>query len=158
MKRSASSKDSPPERPTLFIDRNAWSNALGAALDEAGIPFEAHRRHFGEHDKTPESDDSTWLRAVANRGWVVVTRDKNIRYRINELAAMQAAKLHVFVFTQGALTGRETGQLLVDAYQAIAKAIVTHAPPAFFSVLRNGVVKLLKVRDSEDVGNCKELD
>lgn len=145
MKRFASSKDSRPDRLTLFIDRSAWSNALHAALDEASIPHQAHRWHFAEQDEQAEKDDSAWLRAVADRGWVVVTRDKNIRYRVNELAAMRAANLHVFVFTQGALTARETGRLLVECYPAIAQAAATIAPPALFSIARSGNVRPLRV-------------
>src|SRR5262245_26784965 len=107
-KRSVSSSDSPPEPRTIFIDRCAWSAAIGEALSTAGIPFVAHHHRFA-HD-TP---DQEWLAAAADRGWLVVTRDQRIRYRANELAAMRRAKLHVFVFTQGGLTGAETGAILV---------------------------------------------
>jgi predicted nuclease of predicted toxin-antitoxin system len=147
LKPSASNKDSRPNQPTLFIDRSAWSNALHAALEAAGISHEAHRWHFAKQDEQAEEDDSEWLRAVADRGWVVVTRDKNIRYRVNELAAMRAAKLHVFVFTQGALTARETGRLLVDCYPAIVQAVQQTRPPAFFSIARSGQVRPLKLAD-----------
>lgn len=145
MTRSDSNKDSRPDGPTLFIDRSAWSNALGGALDGAGISHEVHRRHFPETDDIAEADDSGWLRAVADRGWVVITRDKNIRYRPNELKAMRAAKLHVFVFTDGTLTGRETGELLVSAFPAIAAAAATIEPPAFFSIRAGGQVNPLNV-------------
>ena len=147
MKRSASSSGKPHKRPTLFIDRNAWSGALGAALDEAGIPYEVHQRHFAKHDKVPETDDSYWLRAVADRGWAVITRDKNIRFRINELAAMREANLHVFVFTRGALTGAETGRLLVASYDAITRTIATVEPPRFFSITADGKVRPLITSD-----------
>ena len=97
-KRSASSSGSQPEpkQRTLFIDRRAWSAALGRALDEGGIGFLAHHERFS-HD-TP---DEIWLSAAADESWLVVTRDQRFRYRANELAAMQRARLHVFIFTQG---------------------------------------------------------
>ena len=149
MKRSDSSKDSRPDAPTLFIDRSAWSNALGAALRDAGIAFEEHRKHFASQDTEPELDDSSWLRAVADHGWAVVTRDKNIRYRVNELSAMRAAKLHVFVFTSGALTASETGRLLVQAYPEIVAATNVVEPPAFFSITSKGFVNRLKIGSNE---------
>ena len=76
----------------LFIDRCAWSAALGRAMREAGIEFAAHHDHFA-HD----APDASWLSAAADKGWLVVTRDQRIRYRANELAAMRRARLHVFV-------------------------------------------------------------
>jgi hypothetical protein len=135
----------PPDLVTLFIDRNAWSNALHLALNNAGIPHEAHRWHFAEQDQKAEIDDSEWLRAVAERGWVVVTRDKNIRYRVNELSAMKEANLHVFVFTRGALTAAETGDLLVKAYPLIVKAVMSTPSPAFFSITGSGAVAPLRI-------------
>lgn len=123
----------------LFIDRCAWSAALGRALNEAGIGFVAHHAQFA-HD-TP---DETWLAAAANHGWLVVTRDQRIRYRANELAAMRRARLHVFVFTQGGLTGAETGSILVRCHAAMLRQAAQVSPPAFFSLTRSGEVNRLK--------------
>ena len=138
-KPSASSIDSPPDPRALFVDRCAWSGALGRALTEAAITFVAHHDLF-EHD-TP---DEIWLCAAADKGWLVVTRDQRIRYRANELAAMRRARLHVFVFTQGGLTGAETGSILVRCHAEMLRAARDVAPPAFFSLTRRGDVNRLK--------------
>ena len=140
-KRSASSNVSPRELApaALFIDRCAWSGALARSLREAGIAFVAHHERFA-HD-TP---DDVWLAAAADRGWLVVTRDQRIRYRANELAAMQRARLHVFVFTQGGLTGAETGSILVRCHAALLRFAAETPPPAFFSLTRSGEVHRLK--------------
>ena len=127
------------EQRTLFIDRCAWSTALGRALGEGGIGFIAHHERFS-HD-TP---DEIWLSAAADKSWLVVTRDQRIRYRANELAAMQRARLHVFVFTQGGLTAAETGSILVRCHAAMMRQAAHVAPPAFFSLTRSGEVKQLK--------------
>ena len=73
-------------RPTLFIDRDTWSYVLDDALRAAGIPFVAHRQLFA-----PDTPDTEWIAEVGRRGWVVVTRDKNIRRRPNELRAVRDA-------------------------------------------------------------------
>ena len=138
-KRSASNTGSRPEPRTLFIDRCAWSAALGRALNGAGIDFVAHRDRF-VHD-TP---DEVWLTAAADTGWLVVTRDSRIRYRANELAAMQRARLHVFVLTQGSLTGAETGSVVVRCHSAMLRQAAAVAAPAFFSLTRAGEVHRLK--------------
>ena len=108
-------------------------------MTQAGIPFVAHHDHFTH--KTP---DEEWLAAAADKGWLVVTRDQRIRYRANELAAMQRARLHVFVFTQGGLTGAETGSILVRCHAAMLRSAAQVTPPAFFSLTRGGEVSRLK--------------
>ncbi len=131
--------DSPPESRQLFIDRCAWSGALGHALESAGIGFVAHH-HLFRHD-TP---DDEWLAAAADSAWLVVTRDQRIRYRANDLAAMKRARLHVFVFSQGGLTAQETGHILVRCYPPMLRQASIVEPPAFFSLARSGDVNRLK--------------
>lgn len=74
-----------------------------------------------------------------------MTRDQRIRYRANELAAMKRARLHVFVFTQGGLTGTETGSILVSCHAAMQRYAREVAPPAFFSLTRRCEVNRLKI-------------
>jgi PIN like domain len=137
-KPSASSSAAP--EVTLFIDRCAWSGALGRALQEHRIPFVAHHERFA-----PDAPDDQWLRAAAGQGWVVVTRDQRIRYKVNEQAAAVQAGLHLFVFTQGGLTAAATADILVRAYPALCTRVATQAPPAFWSLQKSGAVSLLKL-------------
>jgi predicted nuclease of predicted toxin-antitoxin system len=131
----------PPELPqrVLFIDRDLWSRHLDDALRAAGIPFEAHRDHFD--DDTPDPD---WLTAVGARGWVVLTRDQRIRTRPNELAAVRAARLHVFALTSGNLSAAATAQLVLAAWPALQRAVAEHEPPMLWSITRGGVIQALK--------------
>jgi hypothetical protein len=130
----------PPERPTLFIDRCAWSGLLGRALAAAGIPFVEHGQLFPQ-----ACPDEVWLEGVAGKGWLVVTRDQRIRYKVNEQAAAVRAGLHLFVFTQGGLPAARTADLLIAAYPAMARFAVTDAAPAFYSIQLGGEVARLKV-------------
>ena len=125
---------------TLFIDRCAWSKKLAAALDAASIPYVAHHLHFA-HD-TP---DEVWLTAVREHGWLIVTRDQRIRYKINEHRALVEARLHMFVLTQGGLTAAETGEIIVRAYPEIVQSALNIEPPALFSVTRSAEVRQLKL-------------
>ncbi|RZL56558.1 MAG: hypothetical protein EOP70_06600 [Variovorax sp.] len=122
-------------RPVLFVDRCAWSVKLGAALDTANIPYVPHNRHF-RHD-TP---DEVWLTAVKDNGWLILTRDQRIRYRINEHRALVDAKLMMFVLSQGGLTAEETGRIVCHAYPEIVRQSLSNSPPALFSVTRSGEV------------------
>jgi len=115
---------------------------LGAALDAASIPYVPHKLHF-KHD-TP---DDVWLTAVKNSGWLILTRDGRIRYRVNEHRALVEAKLMMFVLSQGGLTAEETGRIVCAAYpEIVRKSIITQAP-ALFSITRSGGVNRLKLTD-----------
>ena len=128
-KPSASSSASPPEIPLLFIDRCAWSQRLDDALKEAGIPFVAHREKF-----EPACDDTVWLTVAGQEGWVVITRDKNIRRKANELLAFREAKLIVFALASGNASAADTAALVTELYPKFLKLAKTTKPPAMFSV------------------------
>jgi hypothetical protein len=130
----------PPDAPVLFIDRCAWSRALGQALQAASVPFVPHFELF-----QPDAPDEEWLHGIAQKGWPVITRDRRIRYKVNEQAAVVRARLHLFAFTQGSLSAAETGQLLVSAYPEIAKCVQRDEPPAFYSLQRSSKVARLKL-------------
>ncbi len=126
--------------PVLFIDRCAWSKKLGEALDLAGIPYIAHHSLFA-----PDAADEDWLTAVKDNGWVILTRDKNIRYKANEHRALVDAGLFMLVLTQGGLSAEETGRIVTQAYPEICKVIAKSSPPAIFSLTRASEVNPLKL-------------
>jgi PIN like domain len=75
----------------------------------------------------------------------MLTRDRRIRYRKNELRALVDSKLMMFVLTQGGLSAEETGRIVCAAYAAIVKQAAQNEAPALFSVLRSGEVNKLKL-------------
>ena len=113
---------------------------LGNALREAGIPFVSHQERFA-----PNAPDDEWLTGVADKGWLVVTRDQRIRYKINEQQAAVRARLHLFVFTQGGLSAAETATILVHACPAMCRRATSRPPPAFWSLQRSGDVTALRL-------------
>lgn len=127
--------------PPLFIDRDASSRALFAALEAAGRVYIAHRDHFA-----PTTPDPDWLRVAGSRGWVVLTRDQNIRRKPNELAAIKDARVVLFVLTSGNLSAEATGRIVVDAYERIMAAARAAPRPAIFSLTREGRVHPLRFR------------
>lgn len=130
-----------PPDPVLFIDRDAWSRALGEALTAASIAFVAHHQRFA-----PAAPDDEWLAEVGAEGWLVLTRDQNIRRRPNELAAVRAAKLCLFVLGQGNLSAAETARIVVDAWPRMLRAARGARRPAIFTLTRGGEVRKLGLR------------
>jgi hypothetical protein len=76
---------------TFFTDRDLGKQ-FPALLRNAGISVEGHIDHFPDDAK-----DEDWIVEVGKRGWAVVTHDKRIRYKQNELAAVKAAGIAMFV-------------------------------------------------------------
>lgn len=128
-----------PAGPVLFIDRDLWSHKLDEALRHAGVPFEAHRDHFADDVPDPQ-----WLRAVGQRGWAVVTRDKAIRRRPNELAAVRQARMHVFALTSGKLSAADSVEAVLAAWPQIQQAVAETEPPMLWSIARDGSVRSVK--------------
>jgi hypothetical protein len=130
----------PPDwHVTLFIDRDTWSRKLDAALRQAEISFVAHHERFA-----PDTPDPVWLRECGARHWAVVTRDKAIRRRPNELRAVREAGVHLFALTSGNLSAAETAALLVAAWPAMERAVRDTAPPALYAITRTARVTLIK--------------
>lgn len=54
-----------------------------AILSGAGLAVERHGDHF-----RPDCPDEEWLAEIGRRGWVGVTHDQQIRYKVNERDAV----------------------------------------------------------------------
>ena len=72
------------------------------ALRAAGADVRVHVEHF-----TQGTSDADWLRAIRGHRWVVLTKDKNMRRRPLEIAALMESGLRVFAVTASDLTGEE---------------------------------------------------
>ena len=138
-KKRSASNNAPPERPTLFIDRCARSGAMRRALQEAGIPFVAHDDLFA-----PDCPDAEWLLAIKGKGWLVITRDDNIRRKANEQKAFRDAGLFVFVLASGNAPAAEHAALVVELYPDFIKETRRARPPAIFSVTRGHTISRLR--------------
>lgn len=82
--------------------------------------------------------DSVWLTEAGKKGWVVLTRDKRIRYRMLERMALESARVRAFVFTGGNVTGRETGEILVRALPKIERIARSDPGPFIYHLGRAG--------------------
>lgn len=133
-------KRRPPE-PAAFINHDAWSRALGKALSAAGITHVAHHQRFA-----PAALDEEWLAVAGAEGWLVLTRDQHIRRRPNELAAVKAARVCMFVLGQGNLSAAETAQIVVAAHPQMLRAARGARRPAVFTLTRSGAIRQLKLR------------
>ena len=103
----SNSTSKPPDPPLVFfIDECLGTSKVPAALVTAGAEAKTLTDVFAQGVK-----DVDWLKALQDRDWIVITKDKNIRRRPLEAQALIAAGLRVFVITATDLTGEEAGQV-----------------------------------------------
>lgn len=106
---------------------------MDEALRDAGIPFIAHHERFS--DDIPDED---WLGVAGTEGWIVITRDKNIRRKPNEIKAYRDNNVIAFVLASGNATAEDTARLVVALHPRILRKARTIKPPAMFSVALAG--------------------
>jgi hypothetical protein len=74
---------------------------------------------------------------------VVLTKDKAIRHRGTELAALQAAGVAAFVLTAKGLTGPQNGAVLARALPAILRFLTGNRPPFIAAISSSGRITML---------------
>lgn len=137
-KPSVASLPSPPERLVFFVDRSLGRKVIPGALRGAGEEVRVHDDHFPQDAK-----DEMWLAEAGKSGWVVLTKDKHIRYRAAEILALRAANVRAFVLSaSGDLSGAEVSQIFVKALPSMKRLCQRTAPPFIALVGRDGTVRL----------------
>jgi hypothetical protein len=130
---AASSTSRPPEPLTFFLDESLDGASVVEALRDAGALVERLTEHFDRG--TP---DEVWLTLAGQRSWIVLTRDKRIRYRQLERLALQAAKVRAFVFTGGNVTAKDTAAILVRALPRMNNIARADTGPFIYHLGRSG--------------------
>lgn len=107
---------------TFFTDRNL-GNTFPDILQAAGISVERHSDHFADNASDPD-----WLAGTKGNGWVVLTRDKAIRRRPNEIQAVEDARVAMLV-----LIGKSRHAILAEnfirALPRVEAFLTAHKPP-----------------------------
>lgn len=95
--------------------------------------MEIHDDHF-----PPDEKDKVWLQEVGRKGWLVLTKDRKIRYRGPEVAALAGAGVGAFVLRAGNVQGQDMGQIFVKALPAMKRFAAKTARPFIVSVAQSG--------------------
>jgi predicted nuclease of predicted toxin-antitoxin system len=125
---------------TFFIDRSLGQEQVIRALKAQGATVERHDDHFAKDAPDPE-----WLAEVGARGWIVISKDKRIRYRGAERAAVHGAKIGLFIFIGGNMTGPQLAARIASALMQMVLVVETQERPFIATISKAGIVK---VRDT----------
>lgn len=89
--------------------------------------------------------DVDWLPQVGARGWVLITKDKNIRKREIELRALRASKVRAFVLTSGGMRGEEQARVFKEALPAMLRLLRRHPTGFVARITAEASVQLIEV-------------
>lgn len=113
----------------FFTDRDLGKQ-IPSLLEENGLAVERLDDHF--NSTTP---DVEWLPEVGRQGWLVLTRDKRIRYKPNEKNAVMQAGVGLFVLV-GSTSHRELAENFIATIDKVADFIENNPPPFIAKIYR----------------------
>jgi hypothetical protein len=130
-----SPSDKPPEPTVYFLDENFGNKIAPPILQRAGMRVETFSAHFasGTHD-------DAWIPQVVSRGWVILTTDKNFRYKPNEREELERSGARVFVFTGAQMRGAEAAAVIAGSIGGMKKVLDATDPPFVATITRGGEV------------------
>ena len=128
---------SQPQPTTFFIDRCLGGKCIAEVLRRSGITVEIHDEHF---DKGAQ--DVEWIPQVGQRGWIVLTKDKNISKNHLERLAVASAGVKMFILASQPLSGSEMAEIFLKAIVAMQEFVRKHPAPFIAKIYRNGSICL----------------
>ena len=131
------SSKQPHSEPVLFLDRNLGKHVIAEALRSAGICVEVHDDHL-----PIDAPDEDWITLAGRNGWIVLTKDKNIRYRHAQLASIKKNATRIIVIRAKNTTGPEVAQMLLKGKNRIYRFHRSEDAPLVAAIYRDGRMKL----------------
>lgn len=110
------------------------------ALETAGVGVRRPGRDvpFG-------AADEDWLMLAGRQGWIALLRDKRVRHREVERAAIQEARLAAFVFTGGQVTAAKVTEILIKRLDKMIKIAVSEPRPFMYTITAGGNMSLTRL-------------
>lgn len=104
--------------PEFFLDRSLGKTSA-SRLRTAGHVVHLIADYYPRDAQ--EIGDAEWIAEGCRRGWTLLTKDRRIRYRTDELGALTSG--HLFCLADGNVTLDQITQRFLDAMPAIHRAI-----------------------------------
>lgn len=95
-----------------------------------------------DHLPTDAPDDA-WLRLVAQRGWIALSKDKNLLRNQAAQVLIRTIGARVFFLTRQELKGTEMGEIFTKALRRIKNVARTNRGGVVAQVFRDGHAKTL---------------
>jgi hypothetical protein len=128
-----------PKTITFFIDRCLGGRIIVEKLRNAGISVEVHHEHFPD-----DAPDVYWLPEVGKKGWIVLTKDKNIGKNLMERFAVTRANIRLFTFASQSLSGEDMATILLNVIVKMQEFVRKHSEPFIAKIYRDGKIEMWK--------------
>ena len=136
-KPSAGPPAKPPEIPVFFVDRDTGGRLLAAALRPHGYRIELHGDHFVQ-----DTPDPFWIRGVAQRGWSILTCDRNIARKEPERSLFGTAPTYTFILYALSHVHREQRvPLVLEVLPKLGALIAAHSTHGIYRVYTDGKIE-----------------
>lgn len=117
---------------TFFLDNNL-SPKLAAGMSGFGEEVTHLQDHFPRDAKDPE-----WLPDIGQKGWYLITRDKNIRHKPAEIKALRQNRVGAFYLGGKSLKRCDLVEQLVRNWRRIKELAARTKRPFAFRVPPRG--------------------
>ena len=124
-------------QPEFFFDRSPGKISARRLRDQG---FVVHLIAEFYRDDAQTIADEDWISEGCRRGWVLLTKDRRIRYRAQELAALEDGFL--FCLSDGNAGLDTISETWAAAMPAIGRA-VQRGSTGFWHVYADGSIKLM---------------
>ena len=122
----------PPPSPVFFIDRSLGRKDVAGVLKARGACVQLHDQHFNQNEK-----DEKWIADVAQKGWVILTKDTEHHRKDTEREAIAQSGAREFALSNASISGVEMGQIFASALPSILRYLNRHQGPFIVRVHRN---------------------
>src|SRR5512143_491855 len=106
-KRSSGKSVKRPKKFTSYLEASLSCAEVMEAFDREKIKYKKHSDYA-----KPNTHDDTWLPRVGTNGWVLLTTDDKMQYRVAEAQAIKTYKVRSFVI-KSHMRGADIANFLV---------------------------------------------
>ena len=128
------------KQTVFFIDRSLGSRGIVDAFRAASIPVEAHDEYFPD-----DAPDEEWIKLSGTKGWVVITRDKDILYRKYIVDTIFEHGARVIVIRNKNYNGTDGPRFLVEKAPLMCAFSQRNSPPFVAGLRLYGPITKYKI-------------
>jgi uncharacterized protein with PIN domain len=128
-----------PSQPEFFVDRSLGRIQVPRDLRKAGWTLRTHSELYGDRDE--EVADTEWLEMCGREDLPVLSKDRRLRYRRQEIAALRRHRVRAFVLTRGSLRAEDQVRRF-DGNRAAIEAACQEPGPFVYAVHGDRIVKV----------------
>lgn len=129
-----------PRSREFFVDRSLGRRNVPEALRAEDWVLRTHHEVYGDRDE--QVPDAEWLELCGREGLPVLTKDRRLRYRREEIAAIRRFGVQAFVLASGSLRAVEQAARFHRNRDRIEAACAAPGP-LVYAVHANLIVRLV---------------